>query len=399
MRLVVIGAGPSGLYFALLAKRKFPDADVEVHEQNPKDATYGFGIVLAENGLERMRKADPDSFQAIMNACFVSRHRIIAHPNETIFIEGGGYGGAIPRLRLLDILGSACERAGVKLIYGARVDDLGAFEGADLVVGADGVNSLVRKLNEEHFGTTSWMLSNRLAWYGCESYFPNPLLSFKTFEGGHFVAAAYSYSERMSTFVAECDADTWFSLGMDKMNDDERRQLAERVFAEELKGFPLIGNKSMWRQLAVVRNREWSVGRCVLIGDALHSAHPTIGSGTRIAMEDSIALVEALVDSPNDIPAALVLFRRRREPTKTKLVSAAEKSFAWYESFACKMQTYDAVPFVFDFLMRTGRIDESRLRAEYPEFMARFASRRQDNGQDAVKVTSGQAAVSMGVER
>lgn len=374
MKINVIGAGPSGLYFALLAKRRIPQANVHVYEQNPRGATYGFGIVLADRGLDRLNKADPASYNAIMDASFVTRHRIVSHPDKTIFVEGGGYGGAIARLRLLQILETNCEAAGVQLHYEARIDGSGECDDADLVVGADGVNSSVRKRHETEFGTTSWTLGNRLAWYGTEKHFPYPILSFKRFNGGHFVAVAYPYTERMSTFVAECDALTWSKLGLDRMNDDARSALAQEVFAQELVGHPLISNKSIWHSLPVVRNKQWSVGHRVLIGDALHSAHPSIGSGTRIAMEDAIALADAVAASPSDIAMALARFRIDREPTKKKLVAAAEKSFTWYETFPDKVDALEAVPFVFNFLTRTGRVDVARLRAEYPEFMARYSA-------------------------
>lgn len=374
MKINVVGGGPSGLYFALLAKRQFEQSEVSVYEQNLEGATYGFGIVLADRGLERMRKADSQSYEAIMAASFMTRHRVIAHPERSIFVEGGGYGGAIARLKLLDILGAACRAAGVRIHHGVRIESLQELDDADLVVGADGVNSSLRREHQQAFGTTSWHLTNRLAWYGTRKHFPYPLLSFKRYRGGHFVAAAYPYTESMGTFVAECDAQTWTDLGMEQMNDDQRRLLAQEVFAEELTGSELISNKSNWHRLPVVRNAEWFAGHRVLIGDALHSAHPTIGSGTRIAMEDSIALVDALSGLPRSIPAALQEFRRIREPAKAKLVSAAEKSFTWYEEFASKMNGQGAVAFVFDFLTRTGRVDESRLLAEYPEFMRLYAS-------------------------
>jgi 2-polyprenyl-6-methoxyphenol hydroxylase-like FAD-dependent oxidoreductase len=162
---------------------------------------------------------------------------------------------------------------------------------------------------------------------------------------------------------------------MDRMDDDARRALAEDVFAEELAGCALISNKSRWSQLPVVRNRAWSVGHRVLVGDALHSAHPTIGSGTRIAMEDAIALADAIARGEHNIPAALAEFRRTREPAKAKLVAAAERSFLWYESFGARVETLAPVPFAFDFLMRTGRVTEQRLREHYPAFMARYAAR------------------------
>ena len=375
MKVVVVGAGPSGLYFALLLKKRLPHVDVRVFEQNPKNATYGFGIVLAMNGLTQFRAADADSYAAIMAACFISRNRIISHPDESFFIEGGGYGGAIPRLRLLEILAAQCAQEGIAIEYEKRIDDLREFAQADLIVGADGVNSSVRGLQEREFGTASYLLTNRLAWYGTKQLFPYPILSFKRTPAGHFVAAGYAYTERISTFVAECDAATWHRSGMDRLTDDERREYTERVFADELQGYPLISNNSVWRPLPVVRNKQWSYGNCVLLGDALHSAHPTIGSGTRIAMEDSIALAESLGRNPANLSDALAEFRRVREPVKDKLVIASEKSFNWYEKFGEKLESLTPVGFVFDFLMRTGRISDERLRADHPQFMDSYAPR------------------------
>jgi 2-polyprenyl-6-methoxyphenol hydroxylase-like FAD-dependent oxidoreductase len=375
MKFVVIGAGPAGLYFALLARKRFPDAAVQVYEQNPCNATYGFGIVLAESGLSRLRRADPDSYEAIMGASFISRNRIISHPDESFFVEGGGYGGAIPRLRLLEILAAACEAAKISITYNRRVEDLREFNDADLIVGADGVNSVVRTCMEREFGTTSYNLTNRVAWYGTRAHFPYPILAFKRDGTGHFVAAGYAYTEHMSTFVPECDAATWEGAGLNTMSEEDLRAHTERVFANELQGHRLISNNSSWRPLPVVRNREWSSGNCVLIGDALHSAHPTIGSGTRIAMEDSIALIDAIMRCPADIPRALTEFRRVREPQKDKLVSASEKSFRWYEEFGSKVETLSPIEFLFDFFMRTGRISYERLLAQYPIFMQKYGPR------------------------
>jgi 2-polyprenyl-6-methoxyphenol hydroxylase-like FAD-dependent oxidoreductase len=375
MRIVVVGAGPSGLYFSLLAKKRFPSASIQVYEQNPRGATYGFGIVLADRGLARFRDAHEESYEALTSASFVSRHRMISHPDESLFVEGGGYGSAIARLRLLEILEEFCEKEGVAIEYGARVADLEPYAGADLVVGADGVHSEVRGHRRQEFGTKRYSLTNRVAWYGTTQHFPYPSLSFKRNEFGHFVTAAYAYTERMSTFVAECDEATYFRAGLDRISDEDQRRFTEAVFADELAGHALIGNNSAYRQLPVVRSANWYTGNCVLIGDALHSAHPTIGSGTRIAMEDSIALAGALVEHRNDLPAALAQFRRAREPGKNKLLVASEKSFTWYEGFARKVDELGSVDFVFNFLLRTGRVSRERLYAEYPRFMDRYGHR------------------------
>jgi len=372
MKINICGGGPSGLYFALLAKKYLPNVEkVTVYEQNPKDATFGFGIVLADRGLDRLKRADKESHDLIVAASFQSRNRIITHRGRKIFIEGGGYGGAIARLRLLQILQECCDRAGIEVHYNARLEVGQLADDADLLVGADGVNSAVRKSYEEEFGVTSYNLNAKLAWYGTRAHFPYPILSFKKTELGYFWVAAYAYTESMGTFVAECDGETWKRSGLSEMNEEEARRFSEEIFADELQGEKLICNKSLWNSLPVTRVKHWSVGNRVLIGDALHSAHPSIGSGTRIAMEDSIALFEALRDN-NDVPSALAAFRRNREPAKQKLVDAAEKSIAWYESVTPRIESMDAVEFVFDFLMRTGRIDEARLTAEYPHFMAKY---------------------------
>ena len=374
MKIAVVGGGPSGLYFALLAKTWFSDAQLDVYEQNPRGATYGFGIVLADRGLTRMEQAHPASAKAILDATFCTRHQTITHRGQPVFVEREGYGGAIARLRLLDILQGYCADLGVRVHYDARMDVLRDFEDCDLVVGADGVNSSVRNAQAEAFGTTSFFLRNRIAWYGTTRHFPYPILSFKTTPHGHFWTAAYAYTERMSTFVAECDHDAWLRSGLDRMNEDERTRFAETMFAEELDGHKLISNKSAWRCLPVVRNQRWSVGRTVLIGDALHSAHPTIGSGTRIAMEDAVELAESLRLSEGDIAAALETFERVRKPTKQKLVDAAEKSFTWYESVGATLDALSPEEFVFDFMTRTGRISEPRLHAEFPRFMDRYGA-------------------------
>lgn len=373
MKIAVVGGGPSGLYFALLSKTWFPGARIDVYEQNPKGATYGFGIVLADRGLARLEVAHPASCASILAAVYATRHQVITHRGEAVFVERNGYGGAISRLRLLEILEGFCEQAGIAVHYEARIDCSNDFDDCDLVVGADGVNSAVRSAQEAAFGTSCWHLGNRIAWYGTTRHFPYPILTFKTTSQGHFWTAAYPYTERMSTFVAECDAEAWVRSGLDQMNDEQRDLFAAEMFAEELDGHRLISNKSAWRCLPVIRNQRWFVGRHVLIGDALHSAHPTIGSGTRIAMEDAIDLAEALRACAGDIPSALECFERVRKPAKQKLVDAAEKSFMWYEEVGGKLDALTPADFVFDFMTRTGRISEKRLCAEFPRFMSRYS--------------------------
>lgn len=380
MKIVIVGGGPSGLYLGLLLKHGQPDWRVEVIEQNPADATFGFGVVLADSGLLQLKQADEASHNALCAAMHYNEHQTIVHREVPIEIKLNVKGGAITRLTLLQILQRLAEDAGVKIHYGRRIEsteDLGSFglEDADVIVGADGINSVVRRQHAQQFGTTRRLLSNHFAWYGTRRVFEVPALVFRKYEGGYFVAHYYAYSTQMSTFVAECDDGTWQRLGLGKMSDDQRQHLFEQVFAPELDGRPLISNKSAWQQFPVIRNAHWTSGRHVLIGDALASAHFSIGSGTRIAMTDAIALARALLECQGDAEQGLAAFEQAHRGSKSKLIDASERSYMWYESIADWMERYTPEEFVYEFMTRTGRIDDARLRAEFPELVERLDAR------------------------
>ena len=240
------------------------------------------------------------------------------------------------------------------------------------------MNSLVRRLNERDFGTKSYALTNHFAWYGVGRAMRPGSLVFRATPVGRFVAHYYPYTHTMSTFVTECDAATWQATGLAGMSDNERRAYMEKVFAPELMGYPLIENRSVWRNFPVITNKVWSVGRVVLIGDALMSAHFSIGSGTRLAMDDATTLCEAIQQTA-DVPSALARFDQIRRPWRERFGIAAEKSFTWYERLAGIM-AQEPIDFVYDFLTRTERVDDARLAQYAPNFFKLYqdakASRR-----------------------
>ncbi len=370
MRVAIVGGGPAGLYFARLLKRNRPAHEVVVFEQNAPDATFGFGVGLGGKARDRIRQADP-AVHDRMTACMVFTNKQAIHLNgrETL-LEYAQTGGAIERLNLLRILQHACAEVGVVIHARQRVDTLAALDGFDLVVAADGINSAIRQLHGDAFGTDVHHLTNHFAWYGVARAMRPSALVFRQTAVGHFVGHYYAYTESMSTFVAECDHATWSASGMAEMTDSERRRFMEAVFAAELQGDALIENRSIWRSFPAVTNQRWHVGSTVLVGDALLSAHFSIGSGTRLAMDDAGSLYEAVKDA-TDIPSALAAFEAQRRPVRERFREAAERSYEWYERLP---QVMDQAPldFVHDFLTRTGRIDDARMAEYCPGFHAEY---------------------------
>jgi 2-polyprenyl-6-methoxyphenol hydroxylase-like FAD-dependent oxidoreductase len=370
MRIGIVGGGPAGLYFALLMKRLDSSHEIRVVEQNPVGATFGFGVVFSDRTLLFLQEADPDSYADLDRRLQTWEDQVIVHRNERVRIDGIGFSG-IARLELLQVLQDHCRRRGVALEFERRLPDLSVFANDDLVVGADGVSSVVREAYRDPFDPSISSLSNRYVWYGTTQLFDALTLTFRENADGVFVAHHYRYAPHRSTFVVECDAATWERAGLACMSEDESRRYCEAVFAPDLRGHPLLTNRSLWITFKVVTNRRWSHGNVVLIGDALRTVHFSIGSGTRNALEDAIALFRAFQTHGADVPAALQAFEEVRRPGVEKFLTVAERSSVWYECFREKMRL-DPLPFAYDYVMRGGRISYERLTKRSPRFVAAY---------------------------
>jgi len=289
-------------------------------------------------------------------------------------IDGNGF-TAIGRLELNQFLQTLCSDAGVTIDYDHVISSFVEISDANLLVGADGANSFVRRALESDFEPQIEWLTNRFAWYGTAQLFDCLTLTFRANQDGSFVAHHYRHSPTMSTFVVECDATTWRRAGLDRMSDEDSRAYSESVFARDLGGHGLVSNKSIWRQFALIANQHWSVGNVVLLGDALRTVHFSIGSGTRLAFEDAIALDRAFSEADEDAPRALAIFERERRPIVEKILSAANASSYWYERFPEKM-ALEPWELAYDYMTRSGRMSDERLRELSPMFMARVNEER-----------------------
>lgn len=373
MKIAVVGGGPAGLYFATLWKKRHPEAEVRVFEQNPADATWGFGVVFSDRALEFLRGDDPETHDLITPEMQAWQNMTLIHRGETVTIDGVGF-SSIGRLKLLQLLQARALAVGAEIEFERIVHSVDELDWADLIIASDGLNSVVRRSFEGDFETSLSYLPNKFAWYGVEKPFDSLTQTFVETPHGPFNAHHYRYTPEMSTFIVECARETWLNAGFATMGDEDSRALCSDIFADTLSGKPLIANKSSWRNFPLLWNDRWSHLNMVLVGDALHTAHFSIGSGTRLAMEDVIALVEALEAVPDDIPGALRQYEADRRPIVEKIVAAATHSARWYEDFESHMKLTPA-EFGYSYMTRSGRVDDDRLRQLAPRFMEQYEAR------------------------
>jgi anthraniloyl-CoA monooxygenase len=357
----IVGGGPAGLYLAILLRKADRGVDVRVLERNPPDATFGFGVVFSEETLGALRDADPETHLEITDT-FARWDRIdIRFAGRELSSRGHSF-SAIARKRLLEILQSRCRELGAELEFGVEVEDLPE---ADLVVGADGANSLVRSFRD--FGTKVRAEGSKYVWFGTDHVFDAFTFAFRETEHGLFNAHAYPYDERMSTFIVECPEPVWRAAGLDAMDEEESLAFCERLFANELRGRELFSNRSLWLDFPKVTNQTWHVGKVAILGDAAHTAHFSIGSGTKLAMEDAIALAQGLVRRRWDVPAALVDYELERGPLVERTQEAASESAAYFGRIASYSHV-EPIQFAFNLLTRSGRITHATLGVRDPRF-------------------------------
>jgi len=376
MRIACIGGGPAGLYFSILMKKAAPAADITVVERNAPGVTFGWGVVFSDETLGYLAENDAETHAAIRRA-FVHWDAIDIFYRGTVVRSGGHGFSGIARRELLRLLQDRCAALGVKLAFQREVDDLDAFCDADLVVAADGVNSKTRKAREAVFRPSIKTHDARYIWLGTRRRFDAFTFIFEENDDGIFQVHAYGFDAETSTFIVECDERSWRNAGLDRKTTEESIAYLERLFARHLDGHRLLANNASWIQFLTVKNEAWRDGRVVLMGDAAHTAHFSIGSGTKLAMEDAIALAGACARS-GSIDDALARYEAERRPIVERTQRAAEDSLTWFENVRGHAQR-EPHDFAFSLLTRSKRVTYEKLRERDPRFVdaitASFAAR------------------------
>jgi len=359
MRVSIVGGGPSGLYLAILLRKA--GHDVSVVERNAPDATFGWGVVFSEETLGSLRDADYPTYLEITDS-FARWTSIDIHYRDTVLRSSGHTFSAIKRTHLLDILQRRARSLGASLTFHQEVTSLD--RDADLVVAADGSNSTLRRA--AGFDTSLTPQGCKYVWFGTDLVLDAFTFVFKETEHGLFQVHAYPFDEHTSTWIVETTEATWQRAGLDTMSEEDSLAFCRSLFADALDGHQLMSNKSIWLDFPLVRNEHWHRGNVVLIGDAAHTAHFSIGSGTKLAMEDAIALAGALERYP--VEKALVDYELERQPVVERFQQAAGDSAAYFGRVASHL-SLAPIQFAANLLTRSGRISHANLMQRDPKFM------------------------------
>jgi anthraniloyl-CoA monooxygenase len=369
MKIAVIGGGPAGLYFSLLMKKQFPTYRIELHERNSADDTFGWGVVFSDKTLNYLRQEDEPTYDEITRRFETWDSVEVAYREEKLRIGGNKFSG-IARIEILHVLQKRCEELGVEMHYRSNVLNTAVFADYDLVVGADGINSEVRSDLAEYFKPDLSTRSNRYIWYGTPQIFNALTLTFRENTHGVFASHSYKFSKKLSTFIVECDEETWRTAGFETMDEDQTREYLETVFAQDLGGHALLSNNSKWINFVLVKTRHWWHGNTVLLGDSHATVHFSIGSGTKLALEDAIALFHAF-KTTDRVPDALLEFEARRRPIVDEYQEAAYESLLFFEHLRDYVHL-DPLPFAYRLMTRSKRVDHENLRKRDPQFIEAY---------------------------
>lgn len=367
MRIACLGGGPAGLYFAISMKLRDPSHSVDLYERNRPDDTFGWGVVFSDQTVENLMANDPVS-GAVIRDEFAHWDDIDVHIHgETIRSSGHGFIG-IGRKRLLNILQDRARAVGVDLHFEHEASpDLADWSDYDLVIAADGANSRIRTRYEEHFGVDIQVRRNKFFWFGTNKVFDAFTFAFERTEAGWIWAHAYRFDDDLSTFIVEMDPETWHGLGLDRMDQPEAIALCERIFAKYLDGHALVSNAThlpgpqAWLNFRRIICDRWSYGNLILLGDAAHTAHFSIGSGTKLALEDAIKLAEVLNRPGLTREAALEEYQAERNLEVLKLQNSARNSTEWFETLERYLH-FEPIQFAYSLLTRSQRVSHENLR-------------------------------------
>jgi anthraniloyl-CoA monooxygenase len=367
MKIAIIGGGPAGLYAAILLKKQRPSADIVVYERNRADDTFGFGVVFSDATLDNFEKYDLPSYRRITQE-FAYWDDIAVHFRGTVHRVGGNGFCGCSRRTLLTILQDRARELGVTLHFEVDIDDEAQLGDADLVILADGINSRFRERYVEHFQPEVDLRSNTFAWMGSTRPLDAFTFIFQETEWGPFIAHAYQYEAGRSTWIFETDPKTFARAGLTGLDERQSADRMKQIFGWFLGDHPLLTNRSMWRNFPMIRSKRWVKGNMVLLGDAKASAHFSIGSGTKLAMEDAIALADAMQRAP-DVTAALDKYEHGRREEVEKTQHAADVSLVWFEHVD-RFWDFDPVQFAFGVMTRAKAITYDNLTLRAPDFVA-----------------------------
>ena len=392
VRVAVVGGGPGGLFVATLISRGLPDSEVTLFERNQRSDAFGFGVVFSDATLKTIDQADSVLRTAL--AEFGTHWDTIEVWNDG---ERHGFAGngmaAIHRRKLLELLQDNAERSGAVLRFGEVAPDVAELSAEyDIVIGADGTNSSVRTyIGDDILGHTTEKASAKFIWFGTTFMFEGLTFVHRESEHGTFAVHGYPISEDLSTFIVETDEDTWRRAGLDRfdvsqppgVSDENSQAYLEKLFADDIEGANLVANNSRWGNFVTRRTATWHRDNVVLLGDAVHTAHFSVGSGTKMAMEDAVALASEFVKHPDDVPAALTAYETARQPSVAKIQGSARPSLSWWEHFGDYRRELAPITFAFHFFSRS--IDIERIARRDPELVrAVRGDWRERHGSDAL---------------